>query len=334
MVTQELQLSTEPRFSTFGHAGSEMSFDFSSCEPSFYSRPPTPTSRLRARRSWLPPLKFQLPDERDHPALRPNAERPIHSRQQTNVLRRSWLPPLKFQVSTEREHLALEPVGPVTQRPHPLRQKTPLPPVESYQCTISCGRKSSIITMPSPTLQPRARKSWLPPLEFEPAALEPIAERQTHSRQLTPLLPVAFNPGTPPCSRRTSSRASQATTRGTSSTYSRRTSKSDLSRKSSTLSSLSGDSLDNVVRGVPNGTKNRFPTPDVPAIPAIPERYRHPSHNSSNGGQPMPPDSRPPTPPAEFWMYARAEQQNHSNSHDQPPQCMSYLLRQWPSPMA
>lgn len=87
-VEQELQLSTQLSFSTFERVAGKKSFGSPSCDTSFYSTP-SPTPSRRGRRSWLPPLRFQVPDDRDHPALRPIAERPIIARQQTPFLHAS-----------------------------------------------------------------------------------------------------------------------------------------------------------------------------------------------------------------------------------------------------
>ena len=83
---QELQLSTEFSFSTFEHSNGEKSLDLSSCDPSFYYAQSTPKQAARAHRSWLPPLMFQLPDEREYPALQPDDEWPMVSRRSTPLL--------------------------------------------------------------------------------------------------------------------------------------------------------------------------------------------------------------------------------------------------------
>ena len=228
-VGQELQLSNRLSFSTFEHSVSEKSFDLRSCDPNFYFTQlvPTPTPPPRARRSWLPPLKFQVSDENEHPALQPIAERPIFSRQQT------------------------------------------------------------------------------------------------------PLLPVPFENDVPNHSKRASSftdsllTESRPTTRATSSIYSRSTFESDLSRKPSTLSSLSETSHDNLPRSSPDETQFSSYSPSVPAIPPIPARYRLPSYSLRNGGPSQRPRSRPSGPAADLWMYAKMEQQKYCDLKDRGPQTYS-----------
>ena len=75
-VEQELQLSTEISFSTFEHVAKHKSFWSPSCDTSTYSTSLTSAPSRKGRRSWLPPLRFQVPDDKEHPALRPIAERP------------------------------------------------------------------------------------------------------------------------------------------------------------------------------------------------------------------------------------------------------------------
>ena len=83
---QGVQLSDQFSFSTFEHSIGEKSLDLSSCDPNSYYTQRTPKPPARTHRSWLPPLKFQLPDEREHPALQSDDEWPIISRRSTPLL--------------------------------------------------------------------------------------------------------------------------------------------------------------------------------------------------------------------------------------------------------
>lgn len=190
-------------------------------------------------------------------------------------------------------------------------------PIEKPLSLPSCD-PSFYFSPSSPTSLPRAHRSWLPPLKFQPPldsehpALQPSAERQILSRTQTPLLPASIDHDTVPYRQRSrtfsdsSFNRSNATATASSSVYSRSTSMSDISRNQSTLTYSSGGACNGPVCSYSLTPKIQSPKPSVPAIPA---RYRHPSHSLRNGGQPLRPGSRPALPPAGFWMYARNEQQ-------------------------
>ncbi|MCJ1459035.1 hypothetical protein MMC28_009412 [Mycoblastus sanguinarius] len=168
-----------------------------------------------------------------------------------------------------------------------------------------------------------SRKSWLPPLRFQLApetdhpAVYLAPEQQPVTRSQTNLLPESINylPLTHNAMEGTFNRPfvnrSRTTATTSSSVYSRSTSTSTLSRNPSTLSSFSSNSPGSSVWNSPPRTMASAGRPDVPPIPA---KYRHPSHSLRNGGRPLRPGSRPPMPPADFWMYARAEQQKYPMS--------------------
>lgn len=138
----------------------------------------------------------------------------------------------------------------------------------------------------------RTHLSWLPPLRFQlPATSE---EKEEDLLALT-------SPSRPLLTR------SQTCATRSSSTYSRNTacSGSTVSRKPSTLSSLSSHSLRGRMRNSPTKQVQSVQRASVPTLPA---RYRHRSHSLRNGGRPVRPGSRPSMPPAEFWRYAERQQ--------------------------
>ena len=132
-VEHELELSTQLHFSTFERVPSINSVGRPSCDPSACSTFTDPAPVPRARRSWLPPLRFQLPD-------------PPRSR-------RSWLPPLKFQ--DDRDHPALRTI---VERPSVSREHAPLLHVSPYHAPQpSSQRRSSFSDSILATSQPTTR---------------------------------------------------------------------------------------------------------------------------------------------------------------------------------
>lgn len=198
-------------------------------------------------------------------------------------------------------------------------------------CSLPSCDPSLYSSPSSPTPLPRAHRSWLPPLKFQPPldsehpALQHNAERLTLPRTQTPLLPTSIDQNALPYRQRSRTFSdpwfdrSNVTGTASSSVYSRSTSVSDISRDSSKISYFSNGSCDGSVRSHSLTPKIQSSKPKVPAIPA---RYRHPSHSLRNGGQPLRPGSRPALPPAGFWMYARNEQQKHNDASDGQQQCV------------
>ncbi|KAK3171559.1 hypothetical protein OEA41_003643 [Lepraria neglecta] len=182
----------------------------------------------------------------------------------------------------------------------------------------------SCSTPVTPTPQRRGRRSWLPRLEFQlsPAYEHPPFQHGFDQMALahsqTNLLPSLF-PRQPAnhfslpsvsrshtaesanhISRPSLSHSSRVTTIS-SSIYSHATnSETDFSR-----------SLNTASHSYNSNTRSAGSRPEVP-VPAIPERYLHKSHTLRNGGRPVRPSSRPPMPLADFWTYARHEQQKYN----------------------
>lgn len=175
----------------------------------------------------------------------------------------------------------------------------------------------------SPTSGPyphQARKSWLPPLSFQmpPGSSHPINNalmaRPNLSRSQTNLLPPSINQGPrtpnqhaittshPPFARIPAARSFSAP----SSVYSHSTAASTASRHPSTISSFSS------VSSASSPLSTVSIASSKPEVPTIPEQYRRPTHSLRSGGRPLRPGSRPGMPPAEFWIYARARQQEYN----------------------
>ena len=175
-----------------------------------------------------------------------------------------------------------------------------------------------------PKPPPRGRISWLPPLKFQvPAetghpALQRKPDQPTPTRSQTNLLPASIShvplPQNTIAAARSSLEHSDMAATSASSVYSRVTSASTLSRGASTLSSfpstLSSISSESGSGAIKSSTSSR------PSVPAIPERHFHKSHSLRNGGSPPRPGSRPAMPPADFWTYARAAQQNRNDCQE------------------
>lgn len=303
---EELQLSSQISFADSELINNKHPLHTMPCNtaPNPYLLPTTSTPTPRTRRSWLPPLRFQLPDENEHSLLQSTFPRPSFKRQPTPRSRRSWLlPPLRFQLSDEQEHPAL--------------RSSPHRPPSKRQPSA------------------RARGSWLlPPLKFqrlgehdderehEQSALQSFFQRPSSRRRSTPILSSVVNQRSTAYSHTLTTfdeltrDPSTPRARALSSVYSPATSVTDLSRNPSTFSSLSNNSRDSSYLIFPKVSKERIFEPEVPTIP---ERYRHPCHSVRNGGQPVRPGSSPAMPPAGFWMHAKPEQQKYSEVPDTPP---------------
>ncbi len=195
---------------------------------------------------------------------------------------------------------------------------------EKPPSTPSCD-PSFYSSRSSPTPLPRAHRSWLPPLKFQPPlesehpALQPSADQSILSRTQTPLLPTSVDQNTLPYRQRSKTFSNSSLDQGnalataSSSVYSRSTSISEVCHNPSTLSYFSNGSYDGPARSDSLNPQSQSPKPTVPAIPA---RYRHPSHSLRNGGQPLRPGSRPALPPAGFWVYASNEKQKQTDVLD------------------
>ena len=165
---------------------------------------------------------------------------------------------------------------------------------------------------------PKARKSWLPPLNLEIAsnlnhpALQSTSSSPTLADSQINLLPAPIDrehllPSLPTTMGGQSSISrSQTVTTSSSSFYSRPTSGSTLSRLPSSCTSFSNEISGNVHHGSPFIEGSRAIKSDSKSIST---KHRRTSHTPRASGTPVRPRSRPPMPPANFWIFARAEQQ-------------------------
>ena len=185
--------------------------------------------------------------------------------------------------------------------------------------------QSYYATLNTPTPPPRVRKSWLPPLKFQPPletdhpALRGLLIPQMPARSQISLLPSPISPGqaTRSFSHPSLSRSQTAET-AASSIYSRGTYESTWTLPSSVFDSRSGtmSSLSLCSHPIGSGFSSRNNSAlSKPKVPVIPEQYRHKSHSLRHGGAPIRPGSRPGMPPAEFWnTYVNVDEQERGAS--------------------